>query len=241
MLDATYGGWKRYTLARAACRNAAEELHAIRKERITKEWMVKWTFGTKLAGGLARGLKNLFVRSTFGVFKAWATYAAEEAADRHASDLLAEKIEMANKEDWDAFALLDYSGRRWRMYEVGACFDIWSDFAEFAATATVFTHLAVSHSTQACMMWAFKEYSFAVKVQIEERAAALFYDNGRLAYAVRIWAYLAKKRTIQSSRAARAIFHFFGRLTSLIFFKWHEWSKVLKGHAPGARRGVLTL
>ena len=129
-----------------------------------------------LTGALASGLRSYFMRSTYGVFHAWAGYAHESVSDRRALEAL-QKVTLG---DARAGVWLDRAGRRWRRFEEAAAFDIWRVLADIKATAHVFTGLAVSHSTQACMCWAFREYAFAVKIQIEERAAALFHDHGRL-------------------------------------------------------------
>ena len=218
MLEATFRGWVRHAHKRIACRAAGEEVLALRTERVCADWIRRWTYAAHLSGALATGLRSLFMRSTFSVFRAWATWAAETRADRHALEAL-QKVTLGNAR---AGVWLDRAGRRWRRFEEAAAFQIWAVLAEIKQTAQVFTHLAISHSTQACVCWAFREYAFAVKVQIEERAAALFHDHGRLSFCMRVWSTLAKRAAIANSRSARAIFFFCGRLVHLIFFRWRE-------------------
>ena len=90
--------------------------------------------------------------------------------------------------------------------------------AHFAATAGVFTGLAVRHSSQALAKWAFREYRFAVRIIVEERMGGLFWERGRIQFGFTLWARQMRQHKIMTSKGASAAFHFFGRLTNLVFF-----------------------
>jgi hypothetical protein len=227
MIVTTFRGWARFARRRADCRAAAEELHSRQRERVCSDWIRRWMFTARLSNRLAAGLRSLFLRSTFSVFAAWAAWAEDEREDRIHDTLLKTTIKAGPA---DALDLLDDACRRWYMLEESSAISALAAHANFAANAEVFTRLAITHSTQALMVWAFREYAFAVKVQLEERAAALFYEHGRLSFVMRLWSHLAKKSSIANSRAARAIFHFFGRLLNLIFFRWRETCHTMKNN-----------
>ena len=138
---------------------------------------------------------------------------------------------MLRKGGEEATELLDEAGRRWRMYEEAHVMDTWKAMAEFAQVSQVFLRLALSHSRGALLQWAFKEYAFAVRVVVEERAAGLFYEQGRKQFCFTSWSLAAKQMAVANSQAARAIFFFCGRLINLIFFRWYAIAHRTEDHA----------
>ena len=54
------------------------------------------------------------------------------------------------------------------------------------------------------MVWAFREYHFAVRLEVEERAAGLFFRQTRLSLAIHHWDAVAKRSALSNSKAARA-------------------------------------
>ena len=184
MLDATFHGWVRIVRKRIAARAAGIAVHEARRARVHLELLRRWTYTAHLSSALADGLRNLFLRSAFSVFGAWATYARERAADRQALDALQEALDAGGEEAEATFAS---AVCRWRIWEVAAAYDMWAAHAHFASKAAMLTGLAVQHSSQACKLWAFVEYRFAVRIAIEERAAALFWSQGAVRFVFTRW------------------------------------------------------
>ena len=232
MVNAVFLGWTRYTSKRVACRHAGEYVSGERKARAARDWLVKWRYAAHLSGALSAGLRSYFLRSTFSVFAAWASYTAEQVADRACADAL--DVALADLGE-GAFELLDHCARRWRRFEEASAWDFWAEQAHFASVASVFTGLAVKHSASSLARWAFREYAFAVKVQVEERAAGLFWEHGKMLYAVTAWKQQAYLSKLTQSKQASAIFHFVGRLQHLIFLRWADVAR----HWRNRRLGTL--
>ena len=242
MLNAVFVGWARFTQRRRACRLAGEDVAFMRKERVCRDWLVKWRYSAHISGALAHGLRSYFLRSTFSVFDAWARWAAEEVADRRCSVGLRYALEAYGEGAEDA---LEYSGRRWRRFEEASAFDHWRTVAHFAATATLFTGLAVRHSSSCLLRWAYQEFAFAVRLQVEERAAGLFWEHGRLQFTFGMWKEQSHLARLMRSKAASAVFHFVGRLQQLIFLRWKDvargWRNRRLGHLAAKLRFEGTL
>ena len=214
-------------------------MHARRRDRVCAAWLTKWHYHAHLSTALATGLRSYFMRSTFSIFQAWAEYTAEAVDDRACDAALDDALRTCGYEHADAVALLDVCARRWRHREAAAAFDALHAHSHFALTSRVFLELAVKHSVGALLKWAFGEYALAVRLEVEERAAGLFWAKGRLQFAFTGWAQLRQRSVIAQSKAASAVFHFVGRLQHLIFIRWREMSREWRARRLGTLAAQL--
>jgi len=249
MLDATFHAWLRVVRKRLACKQAALEVAQRRRERVWADFLRIWVFHAHLSSGLAQGLRQLFVRNTSVIFRMWHEWAHEEADDRAALEALqgALQIPYRGRTLQEAEGLLTWSGLRWRCFEEAAAFGAWTEMAQFRVKASMLTGLAIAHSAQALGRWAFDEYRFAVRVQIEERAAGLFWSTGILRSVMLFWRALAQTGKIMQSKHSKALHYFLSRLEQLVLVRWRDACREWKNERLGmlASRlhfeGTLTL
>ena len=249
MLDATFHAWLRVVRKRLACKQAALEVAQRRRERVWADFLRIWVFHAHLSSGLAQGLRQLFVRNTSVIFRMWHEWAHEEADDRAALEALqgALQIPYRGRTLQEAEGLLTWSGLRWRCFEEAAAFGAWTEMAQFRVKASMLTGLAIAHSAQALGRWAFDEYRFAVRVQIEERAAGLFWSTGIVRSVMLFWRALAQTGKIMQSKHSKALHYFLSRLEQLVLVRWRDACREWKNERLGmlASRlhfeGTLTL
>lgn len=236
MLDSTFHGWVRLVRRRVACRAAAAEVLAARKERVWTDYLRRWTYHAHLTSALGHAMRSLFVRNTSVIFREWHAWAHEEAEDRAALEAVQEAVERGGE---GADELLQWSGRRWRRLEEATAFDEWHAQADFFQKATMLTGLAIAHSAQALARWAFDEYAYAVKVQVEERAAGLFWSQGMLKSSTRFWRDWARTEKVKSSQSKSALLHFLSRLEMVVLCKWRDAVQEWKHERLGELASLL--